>query len=261
MPKIVSSSIEMITTNATNRSTFSLQEAHETQSKATEDSKTRLDSITPTDFSDKISYAFQLATAQGPMCHEPMQGVAVFLEEVTVATSSDEDSSARDQLGRLTGEVIKTVRDSIRQGFMDWSPRLMLAMYSCEIQASSKPLPSPFLPTSSFILLFNKQLTFPFPTPQPKSSAASTQPSPAAAATSSPNPSRKARPSTASSRSCPSPNRSASRTRSASARPVPLNRSSCSRGLKFWTRIRFGCRRRKRSWRILGRKVRSSNLS
>lgn len=43
-------------------------------------------------------------------------------------------------LGRLTGEVIKTVRDSIRQAFLDWSPRLLLAMYSCEIQASTEVL-------------------------------------------------------------------------------------------------------------------------
>ncbi|KAA8567847.1 hypothetical protein EYC84_008302 [Monilinia fructicola] len=61
-------------------------------------------------FSDKISYAFQLATAQGPL------------------------------FGRLTGEVIKTVQQAIKQGFLDWSPRLMLAMYSCEIQASTEVL-------------------------------------------------------------------------------------------------------------------------
>lgn len=88
------------------------------------------------DFTDKIAYAFQLATAQGPLCHEPIQGIAVFLEEVVVSTSSEE-GGGRDKLGKLTGEVIKTVRDSIRQGFLDWSPRMLLAMYSCEIQASS----------------------------------------------------------------------------------------------------------------------------
>lgn len=90
------------------------------------------------DFSDKISYAFQLATAQGPMCNEPVQGIAVFLEEVNITPSAEDESSARDKLGRLTGEVIKTVQQAIRQGFLDWSPRLLLAMYSCEIQASSK---------------------------------------------------------------------------------------------------------------------------
>jgi ribosome assembly protein 1 len=96
------------------------------------------DTLQARDFSDKISYAFQLATAQGPLCNEPVQGIAVFLEEVTVIPSTDDESSARDKLGRLTGEVIKTVQQAIKQGFLDWSPRLLLAMYSCEIQASGK---------------------------------------------------------------------------------------------------------------------------
>ena len=123
----------------------SLQDSHENSMVDPEadndaNSKPNPDTLTPQDFSDKISYAFQLSTAQGPMCHEPMQGVAVFLESVTVSAPSDEESSARETLGRLTGETIKTVRDAIRQGFMDWSPRLMLAMYSCEIQASTEVL-------------------------------------------------------------------------------------------------------------------------
>lgn len=96
------------------------------------------DSLSPRDFSDKIMHAFQLATYQGPLMNEPVQGIAVFLEEVTVSLPPDEEGSARDNIGRLTGEVIKTVRESIKQGFLDWSPRVLLAMYSCEIQASSK---------------------------------------------------------------------------------------------------------------------------
>lgn len=90
-------------------------------------------------FSDKITYAFQLATQHGPLCHEPVQGIAVFIEDVTVNATegTNEAPLARDHLGRLTGEVIKTVQQSIHKGFLDWSPRLMLAMYSCEIQASS----------------------------------------------------------------------------------------------------------------------------
>ncbi|KAI0834841.1 P-loop containing nucleoside triphosphate hydrolase protein [Hypoxylon sp. FL0890] len=88
---------------------------------------------------DKVTYAFQLAMNQGPLCNEPVQGVAVIVEDLTVAPA-DEETSARDRLGRLTGEVIKTVQQCIRQGFLDWSPRLMLAMYSCEIQASTEVL-------------------------------------------------------------------------------------------------------------------------
>ncbi|CAO1599562.1 Cytoplasmic GTPase/eEF2-like protein (ribosomal bioproteinsis) [Xanthoria calcicola] len=104
------------------------------------DEPSRSDTLTVNDFSDKISYAFQLAMAQGPLCSEPCQGLAVFLEEMTVAATPEDESSSKDIQGRLTGEVIKTVRDSIRQGFLDWSPRLLLAMYSCEIQASTEVL-------------------------------------------------------------------------------------------------------------------------
>lgn len=86
---------------------------------------------------DKATYAFQLATNYGPLCHEPMQGVAVFLEDIYTHVSQDE---ASQNVGRLTSEIIKTTRDSIRQGFLDWSPRLLLAMYSCEIQASAEVL-------------------------------------------------------------------------------------------------------------------------
>ncbi|KAI1485018.1 P-loop containing nucleoside triphosphate hydrolase protein [Biscogniauxia mediterranea] len=88
---------------------------------------------------DKVTYAFQLATNQGPLCNEPVQGIAVIIEDLTI-TSTEEEASAGDRLGRLTGETIKTVQQSIRQGFLDWSPRIMLAMYSCEIQASTEVL-------------------------------------------------------------------------------------------------------------------------
>jgi ribosome assembly protein 1 len=89
--------------------------------------------------SDKITYAFQLGTAQGPLCHEPIQGIAIFIEDVTL-NLSDDGSSSRDKLGRFTGEIIKTFQSSLRTGFLDWSPRIMLAMYSVEIQASTEVL-------------------------------------------------------------------------------------------------------------------------
>lgn len=105
--------------------------------------------LTARHLSDKITYGFQLATSQGPLCREPVQGVAVFVEDVTIHSAEDESSAsssasssaaaaARENMGRLTGEVIKMVQQSIYKGFLDWSPRLMLAMYSCEIQASSE---------------------------------------------------------------------------------------------------------------------------
>ncbi|KAI1608183.1 elongation factor EF-2 [Exophiala viscosa] len=91
------------------------------------------------DFSDTIAYAFQLATSQGPLCRETTQGVAVFLEEIIQQEATDNSDPAGES-GRLTGELITSVRESIRAGFLDWSPRILLAMYSCTIQATPEVL-------------------------------------------------------------------------------------------------------------------------
>ncbi|KAM4062161.1 elongation factor tu GTP binding domain-containing protein [Hirsutella rhossiliensis] len=110
-----------------------------TANKSFNDAPRAEETLRASHLSDKITYAFQLATAQGPLCHEPMQGVAVFIEDVGLSLSED-DSSAHDRLGRLTGEIIKSLQSSVRAAFLDWSPRLMLAMYSVEIQASTEVL-------------------------------------------------------------------------------------------------------------------------
>jgi ribosome assembly protein 1 len=98
-------------------------------------SSTQSAPLTARDFTDKIIHAFQLSTYQGPLCNEPVQGIAVFLESVTISNTAE-----RQNLGRLTGEVIRAVRSAIHTGFLDWSPRIMLAMYICEIQASTEVL-------------------------------------------------------------------------------------------------------------------------
>lgn len=99
-------------------------------------------------FADTITYAFQLATAQGPLCREPMQGVAVFLEKIDYSAQQQPDAAEETNgsagtaeptagdIGRLTGELITTARESIRQAFLDWSPRILLATYTCTIQAT-----------------------------------------------------------------------------------------------------------------------------
>lgn len=106
----------------------------------------------PSDLSDKVAHAFQLATSQGPMCHEPIQGIAVFLESISttslqataITTKPDEtvslSSTNLDTSGRLTGEIIKTVTSLIHNGFLSWSPRLALAMYTCEISCTADVL-------------------------------------------------------------------------------------------------------------------------
>lgn len=107
------------------------------------------------DFDNHIETGFQLATFQGPLCAEPVEGMAFFVEQVKVEKDllakeiSTLGSSyrtswlpltslipAQNRMSQVTGSLISAVKDACRNGLLDWSPRLMLAMYSCEIQAS-----------------------------------------------------------------------------------------------------------------------------
>lgn len=132
-------------------SSSSLQEAQESSNSEEDSPTTHIASsndLNPHDLSSKIAYAFQLATAQGPLCHEPIHGIAVFLESIDIKAYPNQESSdpnfgsstTAENIGRLTGEIIKTTQQAIHSGFMDWSPRLMLAYYSCEIQCSTEVL-------------------------------------------------------------------------------------------------------------------------
>ena len=159
----------------------------------------------------------------------------MFLEEVSVSLSTEDESSARDKLGRLTGEVIKSMQQGIKQGFLDWSPRLLLAMYSCEIQASSKSSISSILEISN--------------TQQPKYLVVSTMSSPVAVDASSPSLSKKAPHSSPSSPSSPSPNHSASLKKSVREHQAPPHLNSSSKATRFWMKIRSGYPSQKTIWR------------
>ena len=43
------------------------------------------------DFDDSIENGFQIATFQGPLCGEPVVGMAYFVEKVDIGTSEDRD--------------------------------------------------------------------------------------------------------------------------------------------------------------------------
>lgn len=95
-----------------------------------------------TQLADRIIQAFQLSTLRGPLCAEPTQGVAVFIEKLERRSSELAAGSRRDDGVPMqqVGEILKMVQHSIHRGFLDWSPRIMLAMYSCEIASSTEVL-------------------------------------------------------------------------------------------------------------------------
>ena len=108
------------------------------------------------EFDSHFETGFQLATFQGPLCAEPMEGLAFFVESVEVDRAGIEQEQSmsftmteklsiilhcpleHNRTAQVTGSLISAVRNACRNGLLDWSPRLMLAMYECDIQASSK---------------------------------------------------------------------------------------------------------------------------
>jgi ribosome assembly protein 1 len=109
------------------------------------------------DFESSLETGFQLATFQGPLCSEPVVGMAWTVEAIEYHRGESEDeagmfvfsqreqATTADTTGRgrssaVVGALISAVRDSCRQGLLDWSPRIKLAMYTCDIQASTDVL-------------------------------------------------------------------------------------------------------------------------
>lgn len=87
------------------------------------------------DLTPHLLTAFQLATALGPLCAEPTQGLAVFIEHFSTAAPADDTP-----LHQVTSQLIRATRAAIHAACLDWSPRLLLAMYSVQIQASAEVL-------------------------------------------------------------------------------------------------------------------------
>lgn len=80
---------------------------------------------------------FQLATASGPLCEEPMWGLAFLVEAhiFPAGSRSDESEPAQqpDQYGIFTGQVMTTVKEACRAAVLQKKPRLVEAMYFCEL--------------------------------------------------------------------------------------------------------------------------------
>lgn len=105
---------------------------------------------------ENFDTAFQLAMNRGPLCAEPVVGMAYFLEAVELHSDGLDIATGtlhgplrcqnqglrlsffavRSRWSGARGQLISAGQDAFRNGLLDWSPRLQLAMYSCDIQAT-----------------------------------------------------------------------------------------------------------------------------
>ncbi|KAI5659288.1 hypothetical protein M9H77_28081 [Catharanthus roseus] len=91
---------------------------------------------------------FQLATAAGPLCDEPMWGLA-FVVEASISPVVEQANEAADnsvqqveQYGIFTGQVMTAVKDACRAAVLQRKPRLVEAMYFCELNSPTEHLGS-----------------------------------------------------------------------------------------------------------------------
>lgn len=90
---------------------------------------------------------FQLATASGPLCDEPMWGLA-FVVEAYVSPLAEQPNEAdasvqqSEQYGIFAGQVMTAVKDACRAALLQRKPRLVEAMYFCELNTPTEHLGS-----------------------------------------------------------------------------------------------------------------------
>lgn len=94
------------------------------------------ESLTTVHF-NSFTNGFQLASVSGPLCEEPIYGVAFCVLEWSFLEHEEKSS---DPFGPLSGQVMSTVKEACRRAFNCQPRRLKLAMYSCNIQVPSEAL-------------------------------------------------------------------------------------------------------------------------
>ncbi|KAI5958027.1 RIA1 [Candida theae] len=88
----------------------------------------------PFQFENNILNGAQLALNEGPLAAEPMQGVVVILKKADI-NDIDENKVLINR-----GKIINQTKALVHEQFLLKSPRLLLAMYTCEIQAAAEVL-------------------------------------------------------------------------------------------------------------------------
>ncbi|KAG6682525.1 hypothetical protein I3842_13G147100 [Carya illinoinensis] len=114
--------------------------AAETSSEAT-----RVLSMEAERLESSVVSGFQLATAAGPLCDEPMWGLAFVVEAYISpfcgqADESETSHQQPEQYGIFTGQVIAAVKDACRAAVLQKKPRLVEAMYFCELNTPPEHL-------------------------------------------------------------------------------------------------------------------------
>ncbi|GMF19682.1 unnamed protein product [Phytophthora lilii] len=92
---------------------------------------------------NSIVTGFQMASSAGPLCDEPVWGVAFIIEDVTFLDNeeeADEEKADASKYGPLSGQVISTMRTTCLMSFVKQPVRLVEAVYECTVQCQAEQL-------------------------------------------------------------------------------------------------------------------------
>lgn len=92
---------------------------------------------------NSIVSGFQFATNAGPLCDEPMWGLAFVIEPYIFADNSDAAHQS-DQYNIFSGQVITAVKEACRAAVLQNNPRLVEGMYFCELTTPTEQLGSTY---------------------------------------------------------------------------------------------------------------------
>ena len=86
------------------------------------------------EFNAALINGFDLATMNGPLMDEPMQGAIFIIEDVHFDENSDQDANIN--VGPFSGQIMSTLKSLCKKAFLNSDPRVVEGMYLCSMQAS-----------------------------------------------------------------------------------------------------------------------------
>ncbi|XP_027367771.1 elongation factor-like GTPase 1 [Abrus precatorius] len=93
---------------------------------------------------DSVIAGFQNATSAGPLCDEPIYGLAFIIEaRISPLSKHQEESETHQQSqqsGTFAGEVMGAVKDACKAAVLQNKPRLVEALYFCELNTTTEYL-------------------------------------------------------------------------------------------------------------------------
>lgn len=97
------------------------------------------------EYDNSVVSGFQMACLAGPLCEEPLHGVCFCMEGWDRHTVREgEDTEKKSVYGPLSGQLMSIMKDGCRKAFTTQPMRIVVAMYTCVINATAEVLGKAF---------------------------------------------------------------------------------------------------------------------